>query len=554
MMNRYRCVQGVILFVLTNVSTTSAGNTDTPPLGDDKLNLQQRDQDFNQTPFLFERLSDDINWHIPSFPHDSLWDVGHYFYHPNSYDKHRDLEVISNTTNQVFSSCDDVTEIFRGYYDRVLNGMNLLREYYDCSCDGNLQQPFTMHCTRSDFCFTSPTAIQKLDIDVCINQQNYTFDVIPTGLVGNKELVVSNSMSCIDYKSGGPTSGNFCSKSNQYCEVSLRVDYGWDHESTYLVCNLQDACRPTLEEIGYTKEQAFDLCPQLTLNGQPCRSYVGEILHSNPDFCRKHGQYQLTADCSNVEPCAKPTCRSRNVGENRVIPVYAACSGADLQPEDTTKSTAVALACRDELIGEELSTDPDDNALVQAFDDCVYNGGFFLNPDEVSDCRACFALKVVASRFLDQENCSGYENSVCDIYARSCDAVCGPCSQSGRDLLPCIKDFQYGGQCPLACPSPETDMTVSPSMSPDDNTPPCQPKRSKCRTYQDCCSGRCALGMCLPPLRTPKMFMSKERGGAAGMVKGTRRSTNSNSNGNIDNNSNRNRRAQRQQQVRGSSS
>ena len=105
---------------------------------------------------------------------------------------------------------------------------------------------------------------------------------------------------------------------------------------------------------------------------------------------------------------------------------------------------------------------------------------------------------------------------------------------------------------PLACPSLEKDMTVSPAMSPDDNS--ILAKAFEVQDVPALLQWTMRSWNVSPIIEEAQTFFAQERGGSAGMVKGTRRIKNSNSNGDNDDNSNLNRRAQRQQQVRGSSS
>ena len=44
------------------------------------------------------------------------------------------------------------------------------------------------------------------------------------------------------------------------------------------ICSMNDGCRPTLETfLGYTKEDAYNLCPQRTLNDIPCKTYTSRF-------------------------------------------------------------------------------------------------------------------------------------------------------------------------------------------------------------------------------------------------------------------------------------
>ena len=279
-----------------------------------------------------------------------------------------------------------------------------------------------------------------------------------------------------------------------------------------------------------------------------------------------------------------------DVGENRYIPVYAGCSSSilpvELHPTETPPATALVLTCRNDggegyIRGNNLSTDPDDIRLMKDFEPCIYNGDandeseqqeHLLTPKEIRQCRDCLAKKIISKNMFDRNNnndCTEYnENSVCEIYTESCSEYCGPCTQTGYNLLPCINNNKYD-TCPINCfpqleddddddeitptKSPSTAITMAPSeeqhkttTTPSSSSTSCLPRNSICTSFKDCCSKRCGFGKCLPAIRIRKTSLAMQRVGAAGNVKGNRSSGASSSTG-----SNRIRQRHLQQKIRG---
>ena len=216
---------------------------------------------------------------------------------------------------------------------------------------------------------------------------------------------------------------------------------------------------------------------------------------------------------------------------------------------------------------------------MKEFDTCIYNVDGRseqqqqqLTPNEIRQCRDCLAKKIIISKnMFDRNNnndCTEYENSVCEIYAESGGEYCGPCTQAAYNLLPCINNNKYD-TCPINCfpqleddddddeitptKSPSTAITMAPSeeqhkttTTPSSSSTSCLPRNSICTSFKDCCSKRCSLGKCLPAIRIRKTSLAMQRGGAAGNVKGNRSSGASSSTG-----SNRIRQRHLQQKIRG---
>ena len=120
---------------------------------------------------------------------------------------------------------------------------------------------------RSNFCYTSPRGIIQIIqedgppgtsandvVEVCINEVNLTwsFEVIVNNnnnsqtndddnanadfddeLKLKKEVSYSTVIVCIDYKTGGPISGNLCAKSNNQCFYILKDIHGYSAEDAF---------------------------------------------------------------------------------------------------------------------------------------------------------------------------------------------------------------------------------------------------------------------------------------------------------------------------------
>ena len=216
---------------------------------------------------------------------------------------------------------------------------------------------------------------------------------------------------------------------------------------------------------------------------------------------------------------------------------------------------------------------------MKEFDTCIYNvvDGIIseqqqLTPNEIRQCRDCLAKKIISKNMFDRNNnndCTEYESSVCVIYTESCSEYCGPCTQTGYNLLPCINNNKYD-TCPINCfpqleddddddeitptKSPSTAITMAPSEEqPKTTTTPsssptlCLSRNSICTSFKDCCSKRCGFGKCLPAIRIRKTSLAMQRVGAAGNVKGNRSSGASSSSAG----SNRIRQRHLQQKIRG---
>ena len=102
------------------------------------------------------------------------------------------------------SSCDDALDFFSS---RRTNGTNIFREYYDCSCNGDLTTAFELQCKLDKYCFVpwennsteaATATIKAKDQDedkICVRQDaTFRFNVTD-GAISS----VNHDRYCIEY-------------------------------------------------------------------------------------------------------------------------------------------------------------------------------------------------------------------------------------------------------------------------------------------------------------------------------------------------------------------
>lgn len=219
---------------------------------------------------------------------------------------------------------------------RATNGVNLFRTYFDCDCTGDLSSYYTFRCRLKNYCYTD---IVDSTTERCINW-NVTFDFSVdegTGIIND----IERGYHCLDYLKTGP-SERLCYGDMNACAIRLKNDHNFGTERSAEICRDTVVCPSMLvNELGYTKEGARELCPVITMGGKDCLAFKGGLCNSTVG---NDWYYAATYDCSNIEPCAKSSCQQfarRHPGPERTVQVYPECidSSQETSLEATTSPT-----------------------------------------------------------------------------------------------------------------------------------------------------------------------------------------------------------------------
>jgi len=238
--------------------------------------------------------------------------------------QHRSRRLLTNVT-----SCVDTLDFFG---TRRTNGVNMLSEFYDCSCTGDLTSLYTFTCTLENYCF-SPVYVNVTvpDDEVCINQ-NVSFEFpVADGMI----QYPSTQQNCIDYLQGaGPQDGPLCFNAGNACAFRMKDFHGFSTEASVAICVNESVCPPTLASLNYTTTETRSLA------GEKCESDVFSI---DCPFRTYEILFYATIDCSDVDPCVEAYCQQvpllyDSPGENFMV--YPKCNGT--RPAATTNSPTVS--------------------------------------------------------------------------------------------------------------------------------------------------------------------------------------------------------------------
>lgn len=252
----------------------------------------------------------------------------------NDQERQRRLEVEIN-------ECLDATEWFS---TRSTGGVNILRTYYNCECTGDLSSYFQIACSLQDYCSTDDVNSLHNDdgssTEICLNH-NVTYDFSVNTIDGTSTIgQIQRGTTCVEYLQNGPLSGPLCFVNRNVCATLMKDEHSYSTESSVAICNSRLFCEYTLPTLGYTDEDVKGLCPTMTLNGMDC----------NPGGFQQCGDvtsevyYSSTPDCSNVEPCAKEYCMTKNRVEptpRRTFLVFPECLDR-LRSEDPSATPSYA--------------------------------------------------------------------------------------------------------------------------------------------------------------------------------------------------------------------
>jgi len=211
---------------------------------------------------------------------------------------------ISTSPTQVFrEKCYNATDFIP---TRFTDGVNFLRDYYECSCTGDFDSLFTLSCALENYC------LEKNGTEQCITRKE-TFEFVVDSVSGEIEKMKKN-YACVEYLSGsGPYSGPLCWVSSNPCAISLKNDHGYAMTEASNICTDSSVCRSTLESLGYLAEEIENVCPFTTLNGKRCTTDVNKKGICKDGFFEGTGRDAIheirMPDCSNVEPCATASCQ-----------------------------------------------------------------------------------------------------------------------------------------------------------------------------------------------------------------------------------------------------
>jgi hypothetical protein len=378
----------------------------------------------------------------------------HIWHHSRSFQ-------ISVPDGVVLETCVDATDLFSRAYDRSSNGTNYLKTFFECACEGDFPSAFTVNCSRSNFCFTARTNTEETQFEVCMKQVTikHAIQVFPDEVNdGSLQYMLTKSTSCYEYEKGGPTTnGKMCSHFNYDCISHLQERNSLAFADATAICSSQDECRPLLQAVNFSREEATDLCPRRTLNDKLCKTYVGDYAsESGPNgvytaICEERfgNNFQLNPDCSNVESCAVPSCQRRDLDSqgNGIVLVYPLCAGIELSANETPPAPALLLKCQQ-----------NDQVTMKEFDNCIYHSGY-LSQEMSHECRECLSFAISSKQaYENRGNCTAFGDAICSVFKQDCTTLCGPCSLPGYNMLQCL--IQEGpelavNKCSLTCPPPE---------------------------------------------------------------------------------------------------
>lgn len=271
-----------------------------------------------------------IPWRNDDFDAVSSWmtpdTIPHHLRHSHR-DSHRASRNLQVNKIQI-KKCLDATTFFSTHHSE---GVNLLTEFYDCQCSGNLSDYFTLHCTLEDFCFEDKLKDDGVvdatlkGIERCFNRNvTYGFVVQESYIVG-----VQQGYICVDYLTGGPNGHRLCYVDSSICAAVLNEEQeNYTMVESTEICDNATRCQGTLTELGYEEIQRAVLCPSTTMDGIQCHD------HGRQSGCLGFLQTgdllgMTTPDCSNVDPCAAQVCQPRrriNTSPSGNLPVFAECN------------------------------------------------------------------------------------------------------------------------------------------------------------------------------------------------------------------------------------
>ena len=211
-------------------------------------------------------------------------------------------------------TCEDVLGWFG---TRRVDPTRFFTGFFDCTCTGSFLSKFSMSCQyKSDRCFQPYLPLSGIEQQgtgetFCVYR---TYDIefyVDPEKESHARYIPNGETVCYQYVDGPGVGNEICIQAANSCSLQLKDIHGESTEGAVSICNDLDICRSTLPSLGYSAEDIDRLCYRRYWNGQECFSPIVDLgdLGCRGDFTEDRSELEvMTADCSDVEPCAKGRC------------------------------------------------------------------------------------------------------------------------------------------------------------------------------------------------------------------------------------------------------